>query len=263
MFLCSSIGSYMNILSASLMVCPTCLPNYLFISIYLSVQLIVHLFILPSSLPSIHPSPIYSCSFSHSFDKYFLSACCVLSSLLVWGYWRQVRCDSRPQGTCDLELTMKSDEETNFTTQWVGLIGCSIQVAMGTLRRRIQVGQGSGKVFLAVVFLICLYMSPSASPPIYPMSQSIFPCLIHLCSFACLVHIYLQTICLFFSLKNPFIFCWSIVHLSVSFCLLVGLSTHVISSILHYLLICQLICVAIRMHLAASNRWPYQKWLRW
>lgn len=27
--------------------------------------------------------------------------------------------------------------------------------------------------------------------------------------------------------------------------------------------ICQLICVAIRMLWAASDRWPYQKWLRW
>lgn len=114
---------------------------------------------------------------------------------------------------------------------------------------------GSGFSDLSIHVSICQSSHLSHVPVHISMSNSPL--------FVCLVHIHLQTICLFVSLKNPFIFCWSIVHLSVSFCLLVGLSTHVISSILHYLLICQLICVAIRMHLAASNRWPYQKWLRW
>lgn len=93
---------------------------------------------------------------------------------------------------------MKSDEEVNFTTQWVRVEMVLYTGGHGNTEKENPNQTGVREGFLEVS-VVCLstYVSICQSSHLSlhaPVRISIG--LIHLCPFVCLLHIHLQTICL-------------------------------------------------------------------
>lgn len=160
---------------------------------------------------------------------------------------------------------MKSDKETNFTIQWVRADMVFYTHGHGNTEKEKPNQTGSGKAFWRCLWSVCLCMSLFASPPIYPtMLQSIF----HLSNSPmsiCLLTSYPSRNYLSLCQSEESVYCLTagLLVICLYVFLLVSLSTHVSLQFSSICLIYQLICVAIKMHLAASNGWPSQKWLQW
>lgn len=93
---------------------------------------------------------------------------------------------------------MKSDEETNFTTQWVRADMVLYTGGHGNTEKE-NLNQTGVRVCFLEVSVVCLstYVSICQSSHLSlhaPVHISI--CLIHLCPFVWLLHIHLQIICL-------------------------------------------------------------------
>lgn len=136
---------------------------------------------------------------------------------------------------------MESDEETNFTTQWVRADMVLYIGGHGNTQKENSNQTGAREGFLEVS-VVCLSIYVSICQSFHLSLHGSVPisiCLIHLCPFVCLLHIHRQIICLFLCQFEESVYCLTadllVIYLCESCCLLVGLSTHVISSVLHYL----------------------------
>lgn len=126
----------------------------------------------------------------------------------------------------------------------------------GNTEREAPSQNGLREAFLEKLPVACLSACPHLPvlPLIPPCPNPCFPLSNPPPAICRLPSVHLQTIYLSLcQLKNLFIISWSIAHLSV--CLSMAWSLYSsMSPIFHYLPICRLICVAMRILLGASNR---------